>query len=508
MIDPHRVPHKQFKQWVLFAVLAMNVIPVRRFLGEALDRSEMRSLWSQQTEADLRELEHLMRIRYIYGVYAGHPGYPNYFSVLEDAQRRAHIEALAVESPLDYQYVIRHFLASFDDPHIWIDFVTSPTTYQWPGFLLVYRGHQYSVAGSEEQEGGSRIEGCDGGTDADLIQRVADISRGGAYDESEKAWYAVAAMAFTHTRYQSPPKVCRIGGRDVTLHWRDISTEELRARQAPLRPKYEDAFSIRPFAGEDGAWVRLPSFEVHGEQAAAFTRVIAEAPSLRDKKLIVIDLRANGGGPYQWFMGFLRSLYGEAFTNYHARERLKIQGVYLDTGQFNSNKEQNQKSVDTNDRAPADPVLEATEANFTSFAGRYGQRLQRSQRVPANFREEPTGPPPENPVHGAVVVLTDNGSASAVNSFLDEVKHFPNVTQIGTEPMPDRRSGSPMPYTLSSGNGTVYLPYMTRDYRSRNDNQEHVPAFSYAGDIRDNKAVMEWVQSLIPKLVPQEANTR
>ena len=64
-----------------------------------------------------------------------------------------------------------------------------------------------------------------------------------------------------------------------------------------------------------------------------------------------------------------------------------------------------------------------------------------------------------------------------------------------------------MPYKLASGNGTVYLPYMTRDYRSRNDNQEHVPAFSYPGNINDTEAVMNWVQSLVPKLVTQEAST-
>ena len=255
-----------------------------------------------------------------------------------------------------------------------------------------------------------------------------------------------------------------------------------------------------PFAGQEGAWVRLSSFDVHGEQAAAFARVIAQAPSLRSKKVIVIDLRANGGGPYQWFMGFLRSLYGEAFTNYYARERLKIQGVYLDRGQSNSSEEHDLSSDKAAVRAPSDPEIEATEASFTTFPGRYGQHLQRSQRVPANLRKNPTGPSPENPVHGSVVVLTDNGSASAVNSFLDEVKQFPNVTQVGTEPLPDRRSGSPMPYNLSSGNGTVFLPYMTRDYRIRNDNQEHVPTFSFDGDIHDTKAVIAWVQSIIPQL--------
>ena len=99
------------------------------------------NLWPKQTESDLRELGHLMRTRYIYGVYEGHPGYPDFERTLAAAMTRARAEAVSAQRPLDYQFVIRHFLASFDDPHISVDFNTSTTSFQWPGFLAVYRGH-------------------------------------------------------------------------------------------------------------------------------------------------------------------------------------------------------------------------------------------------------------------------------------------------------------------------------------------------------------------------------
>ena len=475
-------------------------------VGQNTQRPEVPSLWVRQTQEDLRQIEGLMRTRYIYGVYEGDPGYPHYFAVLAEAERRARTEALKARSPLDYQFVIKHFLASFDDPHISAEFTTIPSFYQWPGFLMVYRGHQYRVAGSTLSNviDGSVVDGCDSDTDFDLIKRVAATSRGGAYDESEKAWYAVVAMVFTRNSYEKPPAFCRIGGQKVSMHWQDISFQEMRSRQAPFRPKSSDEFSISSFAEGTGSWVRLPSFEVQGSDAVAFNRIIADAPSLRSKKLIVIDLRGNGGGPYQWFMGFLRALYGAPFTDFCARERLKIQGVYLDLGRSNSGGLSDGSSIVVDAQRPHDPVLESTEDHFTTFLGRYGQRLERSQRVPANLREDPTGPAPANPVLGDVVVLTDHGSASAVNSFLDEVKHFPNVTQVGTEPLPDRRSGSPMPYELTSGNGTVYLPYMTRDFRSRNDNQEHVPTFLYKGDIRQTEEVMKWIETLTLDLTRNE----
>jgi len=454
------------------------------------------NLWPKQTESDLRELGQLMRTRYIYGVYEGHPGYPDFDRTLSIAMTRAHIEAASARSPLDYQFVIRHFLASFDDPHISVDFNTSATSFQWPGFLAIYRGHQYRVAGTEvsEVKDGSIIEGCDGGKGDDLVRRVADISRGGAYDESEKTWYAISALTFAENHYQRPPKTCRIDGKDVTLTWRDISANSLLTKQTPYRPYRDEDFSIRPF-GSDGAWVRFSFFEPEGAKAKAFSQVIAEAPTLRGKSVVVIDLRGNGGGPYEWFMGFLRSLYGPAFTDYYARERLKIQGVYLDIPEAKSGagEHNNHSSTPDDEKAPIDPLLQASEEKLSDYAARNGQRVQKSERIAAAFREEPLGSPPTNLVQGIVVVLTDNGSASAVNSFLDEVKHFPNVVQVGTEPMPDRRSGSPLRYPLPSGNGAVLLPYMTRDYRTRVDNQEHVPALHYDGDMRNTAAVQDWI---------------
>jgi hypothetical protein len=467
------------------------------------------NLWPKQTESDLRELGHLMRTRYIYGVYEGHPGYPDFDGTLAAAMTRARAEAVSAQSPLDYQFVIRHFLASFDDPHISVDFNTSAASLRWPGFLAVYRGHQYRVAGSEvaEIKDGAVIDGCDGGTGDDLIKRVAAISRGGAYDESEKTRYAISALTFEGNHYQKPPKTCRIDGKDVSLVWREINANSLLSKQTPYRPYRDEDFSIRPF-GSAGAWVRLSFFEPEGAKAKAFSQVIAEAPTLREKSIVVIDLRGNGGGPYEWFMGFLRSLYGKTFTDYYARERLKIQGVYLDIPEVKSDagEQHNRIPIPDDEKEPIDPLLQASEDKLTDYAARNGQHVQKSERIAAEFREEPIGPPPPDPVQGTVVVLTDYGSASAVNSFLDEVKHFPNVVQVGTEPMPDRRSGSPVRYPLPSGSGDVLLPYMTRDYRTRDDNREYVPAFRYDGDMRDTAALQNWILRLEGQLKGKEKN--
>ena len=90
-------------------------------------------------------------------------------------------------------------------------------------------------------------------------------------------------------------------------------------------------------------------------------------------------------------------------------------------------------------------------------------------------------------------------AASAVNSFLDEVLHFPGVVQIGTAPLSDRRSGSPAPFGLASGNATFYVPAMVRAGRSRNEMEEYEPKVRFDGDIADTNAVERWVLNTVLK---------
>lgn len=231
-------------------------------------------------------------------------------------------------------------------------------------------------------------------------------------------------------------------------------------------------------------------------EATAFHKVISQAAELRDKNVIVIDLRGNGGGSYQWFMAFLRELYGPQMTDFYARERLKIQAYFVPSAVTpDDNKPPAQDPLNT----PHDPLIEQSEADPVRVLLPNGQQAYRQQRIPEAASGTPAGPPPENPVKAKVFVLTDNNSASAVNSFLDEVLHFPGVVQIGTAPLSDRRSGSPAPYNLPSGNATLYVPAMVRIGRSRGEMEEYEPKVRFDGNITDTNAVKLWVLTTVQK---------
>ncbi|WP_323518174.1 hypothetical protein [Xanthomonas nasturtii] len=100
-------------------------------------------------------------------------------------------------------------------------------------------------------------------------------------------------------------------------------------------------------------------------------------------------------------------------------------------------------------------------------------------------------------MHARVLVLTDYDCGSACIGFVDELKQFPGVLQVGTETFVDARTGSPMTAMLPSGNGGIAVPYMTRDGRPRNDNVPQKPDIAFTGNIDDTAAVQAWLEQIL-----------
>lgn len=89
--------------------------------------------------------------------------------------------------------------------------------------------------------------------------------------------------------------------------------------------------------------------------------------------------------------------------------------------------------------------------------------------------------------------MTDYGCASACIGFVDELKLFPGVEQIGLPTRVDSRSGTSVEVGLPSGFATAYIAAMTRRGRERDDNVAQIPSLRFTGDIRDDMAVEQWV---------------
>jgi hypothetical protein len=290
----------------------------------------------------------------------------------------------------------------------------------------------------------------------------------------------------------------------VPLNWRPIAADRLAQLNGAHGSYANNEASVASF-GTNGAWVRMGTFAPNGESARQFAKTIEQASSLRDKAVIVLDVRGNGGGSYNWFMGFIDALYGEPYADYYARARLQFANVMSDvsSGRAGGGGARGQGGARGNaadvPRTPPDRNMDGRSGNMndrvTVRQGTNGVTL-RVIGAP-DPKDAPTGPPPPNLVRAKVLVLTDNGCGSACISFVDEMRRFPGVLQIGRDTYVDSRPGSPVNYDLPSGEASISAPSMVREVRERGDNFAWQADIYFDGDIADTDAVRAWITTVV-----------
>jgi hypothetical protein len=452
------------------------------------------SPWRQMLEGDLAFVRKTLERRYIYAVY---PGGADWEALYGPASLRAGEAVAGVTDFAGYRAVLTRFVGEFHDPHLRVNLNMMPAHAEWPGFTARYATGRVLVGYSDLPTilEGAQIESCDGRPVLDLLDGLEPLEGLVAGTESSRALAAAHLLVDFKNPFFERPQSCRIGGAEVTLSWSSIRTEQLLARTPP--PLVRGVPTGLSDFGRNGAWIRLPLMSPRdAADAAAYRRLIEQAPGLRSKEVIVFDVRGNGGGPYNWFMAILRALYGEDYTSYYARERLRIRPVFV-AGTLNTPPAVGHAPLP--DAMPPDPDLDATVSAIRQMKLSSGQEVTVMEPGDLHARGRRTGPPPADPVHSQVYVLTDYGCASACIAFVDEMLQFPSVRQIGLETFVDMRSGSPASYALPSGNGVLTAPVMLREYRARGDNVQLRPSERFDGDIGDTEAVRRWIlDTLLP----------
>lgn len=466
--------------------------------------SEVSRAWQNLTLQDLNFLAKTIPARYIYAFY---PDPKSWNAQFQRSLDQARGEAALVHDFGSYRAVLQHFISTLDDAHASLYFRVLAKPYAWPGFTVRYVGGRYLVAHSEAPgiAEGAPVTACDGLSADQWMDNLAPYLGGPPGLETTRAKIAGDLLLDYHNPLYKLPQTCSVGGHDVTLNWIPFDWTEFNALQSPrssasVETVVDKTESVSDF-GTNGAWVRIGTMIPETQkQAAEFTRLIDQAPALRDKDFIVIDVRGNAGGIYNWFMAFLRALYGPDYADYYARARLEIGATNLampEPGEANPGLPGSYSQV----KMPTDPPMEVDtgKPKVTDLPG--GYQLV-STPPPIDFIRFPRKAPPSL-VHGRVLLLTDYGCGSACISFVDEMRRFPGVMQIGAETHIDRRSGGwPRAYPLPSGNGVLRVGRMVREGRKRGENEAWKPAYRFPGDIADTPAVKEWILNDILKQKP------
>ncbi|WP_306393040.1 S41 family peptidase [Telluria beijingensis] len=449
--------------------------------------------WAAMAQSDADFVTHWLERQSITAVY---PDQQAFAAQLTAARRVFDAESARVSNYAGYRHALLRFVGSLQDVHLRLNFTLLPATWQWPGFQLVYRGGRYLAVSSQgSAHAGQEVTHCDGKPLADWVNQAATYEQIVPGLESSGNWAAPLVLRDGGSPFIPRPRSCTIGGRDVVLDWQPVAASRFAADRSAATVFRDRVAAATPF-GADGAWVRMGFFAPQTQaEGKAFRQLIAEAPALRDKSVLVIDVRGNGGGSYEWFMGFLRALYGKDYADAHARSRLGIAHVMRTTPEILAYfKSDSAAEVD----ALAPP---ADGTPFDPDYAKYQHALESGQTVfvsPKNARAVPLPKgSPVNPVKARVLLLTDYNCGSACIVFVDEMKRFPGVEQIGVETGIDSRTGTSFPAPLPSGNGMIEVPVVTRDGRERGDNIPHRPHRLFTGNITDTAAVQAWIRDEI-----------
>ncbi|KJV34839.1 hypothetical protein VI08_09705 [Luteibacter yeojuensis] len=395
-----------------------------------------------------------------------------------------------------YRQGLNHFMSAFNDDHNSVSLDIDQSTMQWPGFAALYVGGKYVTTFSEPgMRDGAVITACDGKAIDTWVSELEPYEGRIPGLESSRALVAPLVFRDVGSPFVPRPTECVIDGKRVALAWHPLSGAKAAEINAQVRVQPQRMSRIEPF-GDDGTWITLQDFNPATKaEADSFNEVLAATPALRDKKLIVIDERNNGGGPYEWFMAFIRTLYGDPMSAYYARARLEISNVYRVTPEIDAlfNDDTAKKNGSEGFKVPVDgKTFDADNKLYEAALRKHEPVLKSGPNMQGIAKPAKA---PTNPVHAKVLVLTGYGCYSACIGFLDEMKRIPGVTQVGVETNVDSRTGTPFAHPLPSGNGSVRVTVMTRDNRKRGDNEPNRPDVLFDGNIQDTTAVKSWIQS-------------
>jgi len=341
-----------------FAQLAQTLRPQ----GTAADAA-----WRSLYLADIAFLRDLVQRNYIYAVYA--EGDPQWQKRLARAARFAGDDTGKVRDFGSYRAALQHYIAAFEDAHFSAYFSVGSDAAQWPGFSLRYGAGRYLVARSAiaDVTVGAQVSACDGEPIESWLDRLAEFYGGPRGRETTRAAIAPQLFVDRGNPLYSLPRTCVVSGESLALTWRPVPTAlSAGPDRAPVRTGAavstldDQALALEEF-GDDGAWVRIGTMMPSSrDQAESFQRLIDAAPGLRSKSFVVLDVRGNPGGTYNWFMAFLRGLYGTGYADHYATARLEISNVVFTPAGESQNAPSGLASETQQPVTPPDPPMIST----------------------------------------------------------------------------------------------------------------------------------------------------
>jgi hypothetical protein len=463
--------------------------------GVAADVPNAAGGWSAVANADIGAMHDLIR--------DNHPGpldtdNPRFNLWLEQGRTLAMRQARQARTQADYWRTLRLYANGFQDGHLLV-LPTKELSRVWPGFLTSTDAAgrtTITVSDVDDVAVGATIIACDGTAAASLLDTRIHPYRTNAGIPHERL-YTASYLFAGEAGDQSLLRRCDIdaGGehRTIALSWRPIASNQLAKLLPGAQGRVVPELGVRLV---DGVWfVSLPTFNWWGEDAAKMQAMIENlrqrARELQGARLVVIDLRGNGGGNSEWGDKVANILWGDVAAKAIAASL----DATVDWRASALNARQTRAAADRAKVAglEADASYRYTVAAQMSAAHAAGHQLWREAIPPTS-----TGLPKDyrSPFDGKVYLLTDMRCASACLDFVDIVRRMPGVVHVGQPTSADAIYIDNVVAQLPSGRAELSYSLKVYRHRARGNNEWYTPVVAWPGGTMTDKAIALWVQKL------------
>ncbi len=407
-----------------------------------------------------------------------------YSPALQRAQR--------AETYAGYFFAIQSYTVGFQDGHLSALRRDDQLPARWPGFFVVLRGGRWIVAasGHSSPSDGDELVDCDGHAPTALAETIIAPYTGQWSIASQRERLSPLLLVDEGNPFAAAPTRCRFAqAGEVNLDYHPLPREELRMRIASVRGDLRPSLELRSF-GDGGQWISLSTFG--GPNIRPFVESLtARAADLRSARILVFDMRGNGGGASTYGDRIVAAVWGEGYQRAIAPiahavdwrvsdatiEHFQTQILPTFRERFGENDPAYQAYLRLTDRLIAargrdEPFVRQDESEFYPPA--------RSKTAPM-------------PVAARVFLLTDAACASACLDFADLVLRLPNVTHVGQETGADAIYIDNRSVRLPSGAGELSLSMKVYRDRPRGHNQTLVPSLHWDGSMADSLLLERWI---------------
>lgn len=430
---------KNMRNFIFIALAACYVLANSGCANKGT-RSESKLNLCASFQADLNYIHGSIKSNFV-----GYTHSPELRKNADAAYLREIDHAQKCHSNLDYIKSIKRYFSLFNDPHVkavWngtekygalieisagkkLPKLTFPIQFVSAGVFVsridgktFVQGIDPIILPASSLKKGDELKSCYGKKPQDILEN--EILPFEPVSAKEAALYRFTPHIFVRWDQPSTGTIQCEFVRDgqsfsQTLTWKSVAENYLE-KTFQNEPSKIYGIEKTPY----GHWVTLKTFAGYSEEVnKQLKQFVEDAKTLRKDKVIVVDVRGNGGGNSSWGSAWIDEVFG-----YHKEPPIKSFFVLASPG----------------NKAHFEGLyshLKKTDGLTSEEAAVFWQKILNTVKVPTGklveFHETPSKSktPTKTNFKGSLFVLTDAGVFSSGETFVEQLKLMPRVKQVG-----------------------------------------------------------------------------